>query len=452
MGIRYDYAVLVAAVVLVGGVVPASAASPAVSSCSSAVIYAELPINGLLGKDVTAAQVSAALKQAAELKAVKHIVVQIKTPGGQPEAAKEISDLLKSYDGRFTFHASVEQAAGAGVLIALSCPTIALTDSATLGGAAPELEPFVAPASATSSTSSTAVTSPASAVSATPAASATAAKEPTLLGFETIKKPASAQSAVAAKPAGPVVLSDEAVALAGAYGRSPVLARALVTAGGDVYGWKDKAGQVQIADRPAADLAPEQLIVSSVSQTSLTLTSSQTAALRLAQVQHGGSAALGEVLGLRGWKLSGCDLGAIMRGLQAADKRKEAAKAALEKRKADLAAKRKKAKDYIDKNTKEAEDNAPKNGTYTYQKQYNLSGSAERRFDSESTAKWQNLTDRASAYWNKVIQGLQALVPIEKEADSIGLERLMSDKEIADQYDHAQSEIKRLFKDRGNNK
>ncbi len=443
MKTRLGLAVLVAAVTLLAsGLAPASAApaaepassTAAMASGSCAALYAELPITGAIGKDVTADQVSAALKQAAGFKTLKNIVVKIKSPGGQPAAAKEISDLIKSYDGRFTFHASVEQAAGSSLLVALSCQTIHLSDSATLGGAAAELEPPAVPA---------------------PAAPASDDKAQPAMGFEKTETAPAAKSSVAAKAvvAAPVNLEAEVVAVAEAHGRSGVLARGLVGAGSGVFAWKDAAGKVQIADQTPEGIAVEHMIVTGAAKTVLSLTQAQAVALGQAQAQHGGSDTLGEDLGLAGWKAASFNLTNVMRQVKEQEAQKGASLAAQEKKKAENTEKRKKIKDVLDKTEKEAEKNDPKAGSYSYWKETSGSGfHYNLRFDMASGNLWKSRTDKCLADWNNILAGIKTMRQLEIEADAFGLIRIMDDKALGDLYDKAQGEIKRLTAERNNNK
>jgi hypothetical protein len=378
--------------------------------------YVELPMAGVIGKDVTPTAVRDALKVAAGFSAIKHIVVRIKTAGGQMAAAKEICDLMKSYEGRFAYHAIVEQAAGAGLFVAFSCQTINMADGATFGGAAADQEQ---PASGAAGSDAKATATPA----------------------------------------------DELAAIAEAGGRSGVLAKAMTDQGAKVYAWKDNDGKIQIADHEPAGIPAERMIVAKAPETVLTLTSSQAVALGLAKPLRGGNTAVAEDLGMAGCKPAGCNLAMVMRQAREREAEDRAAKTTRDKKSAENTEKRKKTKDIIDQNVEDAAKIDPKSGSYTYttgtlpgrQSQHQSMGindnpQTEKRFDQASFMLWQDRTDKCLADWNNVLAGIKAMLQLEKEADGLGLDRSMDNKALSDLYDKALAEVKRLNTQRNNNK
>lgn len=124
---------------------PAAAPSPATPSpaeplqppanVAAAATYCPVPLIGVIGKEVTAASVKAALGEARVDKA-DYVLLIIDSPGGAVAEAEAILDLL-NVNRDLNLVAYVRQALSAGAIIAMACPTIVMTPNATIGAAVP---------------------------------------------------------------------------------------------------------------------------------------------------------------------------------------------------------------------------------------------------------------------------------------------------------------------------
>ena len=95
--------------------------------------YFHIRIEGGIGRDFTAHRMESLLKQATEAKP-DVVLLDINTPGGTIDDAEKIIDLIiRHKDLRFV--AFVRKALSAGAAIALACPEIYMSDTATIGAA-----------------------------------------------------------------------------------------------------------------------------------------------------------------------------------------------------------------------------------------------------------------------------------------------------------------------------
>lgn len=97
--------------------------------------YLVIPVRGEIGTEFTVATLEAYLKQAAELMPTV-VVLEMDTPGGSIEETDNILTKMIEYKG-VRFVALVKRALSAGAPITLACREIYVTDNAMIGGAVP---------------------------------------------------------------------------------------------------------------------------------------------------------------------------------------------------------------------------------------------------------------------------------------------------------------------------
>jgi len=349
--------------------------------------YLEIPIVGVIGKDLTADGVEKVLAWAAQGNAIKHIVFRIKSPGGYVDEADKIADAIRMYP-KLSYHAHIQDATSAAIWIAFSCDTIHMEPGSTLGAAVP------------------------------------------------FRRTSTGSAAVDAKMCS--FYAAKMASLAEKHGYSGVLPRAMVQLSDEAYAWRSADGKVTIADARPLGVADTSFIVKDTPETVLTLTMEQAVACGIAKDGTGGIAAIGPSLGLPGWKKLS-DYGENVVARTKANKDKEEAKlqAAIkqnvERTRASVL--------FIKQNQNEALQNDPGNFTYAYDITTGL-------YTSDSMARWQAQTDRAMAAWQRVKSGAVTLRDLEKEAPKLGLEPVTHDLNLAQLFDEASRAIARLSADR----
>jgi len=95
--------------------------------------YYAIPITGAVGRDFTAGQMEAHLKEAERLKPAA-VLLEIDSGGGLIDHAEQIVDLIIKHKD-LTFVAYVHKALSAAATVTLACEKIFVTESATIGGA-----------------------------------------------------------------------------------------------------------------------------------------------------------------------------------------------------------------------------------------------------------------------------------------------------------------------------
>lgn len=96
--------------------------------------YVVVPIKGVVGYNFTAAQMQACIDEAQSVRPAV-VIVEVDTPGGLVSEAEQIVDMLIR-NRNLRFVALVHKAMSAGAPIALACPEIYVTETATIGAAA----------------------------------------------------------------------------------------------------------------------------------------------------------------------------------------------------------------------------------------------------------------------------------------------------------------------------
>ena len=108
---------------------------PAAQSVEDAgVLVMEIPLVGEFGTDILPISFRASLDYARRYK-VEHIVLRLKSPGGQVWAARQIMQDIEAHRGEFRFHALVESAISASIWPTFACETIHMVPRGTMGGA-----------------------------------------------------------------------------------------------------------------------------------------------------------------------------------------------------------------------------------------------------------------------------------------------------------------------------
>lgn len=370
---------------------PASA-TPAEKGAPGTVYFVEVPIVGEVGKDVSSEGVKSLFKAAAG-SGVKHIVFRIKTPGGSVATARDIREIMKSYEDRFQYHALIEDCISAGIWVAFSCHTIHMADGSSFGGAVAYTKNI--------DTGSAEVDSKMNSI-----------------------------------------LTAEEVAAAEAKGHSGVLVQAMMVMASEAYAWTDDKNKIQISNHAPAEVPPERMLLSDTAETVLTLTQSKAVAIGAAKPLRGDTAGLGDDLGYPGWKQAlAAESADTLRRAKTMYYKEQAAKEALDKKRDQNVERRNATILFIEQTLRQAEKNDPANGTYYVKEDTG-------HFTAASQQQWKKATDQAISDWQRVMTGVKTWAQLEKEADALGLERAVNNLNLNELWTRAQREIQRLKSDR----
>jgi hypothetical protein len=233
---------------------PAPAPPVAVASDEIAT-YLEIPIVGTLGVDVVPLGMETCLRYVSQNPRIKHVVLRIRSPGGELTAAERILEIMQKYDRSVKYHALVEQANGVAILLAFACDTIHMTPAGTLGGAP-----------------------------STPVDSAGGAR-----------LDAGAAASLAAKYA----------AAAAAKGYPEAIIRAMIMPDAPTCAWTDADGKVQIGPSVPPEVPDDKAIFRNGAGTLLVLNKDQAVKARVALWGVDRVADLGDFLGFAGWRSAG---------------------------------------------------------------------------------------------------------------------------------------------------
>lgn len=112
-----------------------SPTKPSDAKRSEADRYVEIPIVGIIGKDVLAKGIIDALTPA-KRRGVGHVVLVFDSPGGKADDARAIASALDSFANDFQFHAIIKGKVGGAALWALTaCTDIHISTDAAAAGA-----------------------------------------------------------------------------------------------------------------------------------------------------------------------------------------------------------------------------------------------------------------------------------------------------------------------------
>jgi len=378
----------------VSGVAPPASPKPpskpeASQDTSDVTLYAEVPLEGEFGKDIVPEGVEQCLRWCSQNANIKHVVFRVKSPGGLVQAARDIKELMQKFDDRFEYHAVVEKGISASVWVVFGCDTIHMCDEATLGAAVAFTRH---------------------------------------VNTGSVEVDAKLNAALAA----------EVASLAAAKGHPGALATAMIIPGAEAYAWK-QGDEVTVSASLPPDLPHTALVLQDNARTVLSLTKDQAVRIGLARPLAGGCDALGESLGLPGWrKVSDYTEKAMLRTRMNKQKADAQAKAAAERNIKQTEA----VIHFIRSNVDEAAQNDPNRFTYVYKEDSGY-------LTAESMAKWKRQTDLALATWRRVQSGIVQLQKLEKEAEKLGLNRIVHDLNLADIYARTGREIRRLQTERG---
>jgi hypothetical protein len=339
--------------------------------------YLEIPITGRLGRDVPPETIDRILQRASEQR-VPHIVFLVDCVEGDHAATLSINAILERYEPRFTYIAVVHNAIGEGVLFPLRSRIRLVRPGSNLGGAD--------------------LTLAWDAISA--------GVDPDVLRSN-------------------VVLNAEAIARR--HGWDPLVVRAMIEPEAPLVAWRDPSGVVRFGAKAPGGVTP---LFRKPEGRVLVLTGEQAVALGLARPINAPVDRLGEILGLPGWASAGDDGRRAL--AEARSKQENAAKrlaADLQSRERDrVASQRETAKRAMDYFLQKADEWDPRRGTYTTQGGdgwwYGW-GDAMNRLSPESREEWRFRTDLTMDALARASQAASRLAELEKEAERLGLPRLV---------------------------
>lgn len=344
-------------------------------------LYLEVPITGVLGKDVFAEGLSPVLAYASK-HGVQHIVFVIDSPGGDFDDARAFYRLLLAYRGRLRYHMVVRRCQGEALAIGLWATTLTILPGGVFGGALGQVETGGPPDDK-------------------------AAKELRDIVW----------SQVARK-----VIQDT-----GRTGVQAELVRALVDPAEALAVWRRADGSLDAGAEPPADVAKEQVLLRKPGGTPLELSRDRGIALGMREFD-GGADKLGAALKIDGWTAES-DYGAktIARVSAERKKRADVKQAAYEDKVERNITRRDEAEEYIQSCFKEAAQWDPTKGSYqSYAERWNWGWGWGSSYDSgkwtaESQKRWKTRTDATFYYLKEAGKALGAMKSLDADAAKLGV-------------------------------
>lgn len=220
------------------------------ATSTAAETYAELPLIGQIGTDVTPEYVEDVLQHAVA-SGVEHVVLRIDTRGGFVPPAERIAAALRDFEDRLTYHAVIERCVSAGVWMAFASDTVHMTPDAIWGAAA---------------------------------------VHDTLADGSTRHNEKSSS-----------IFAAEIAAIAARHGQSIAVVRAMITPGAELWSWRDAAGQHRLSAHRPDPGEHAELVKLDGDSTLLTLTAQEAIDAGIARAFDGDLATFGAALGFEAW-------------------------------------------------------------------------------------------------------------------------------------------------------
>jgi len=365
-------------------------------------LYLEVPIVGRFGVQVIPDGVRAALASAVRRK-IKHIVFYLDSQGGDQIAASEIYDLLKAYDKRLQYHAIVRDAVGVATAVPIWCENVFMLPGSNLGGVS--------------------------------------------LIFDKEKDRGDPE----------VLLSQVAFEVsleAKKKGWPAEVVRAMIDPSVSIGAWTTPEGKVVTGTRVPGTVSRNQIIFINSPGKVLTLSRSEATLLNIAKKFNGTAADLGNELRLSQWKSAG-DSGTATMLKAVEDNQKRMARTATrnEAKIKRLVERRRKVERYIDRNLTLAHSWDPKqNARSTYSSHRSAWESRwgwGRQVGTTTSRRWRELTDMTLTALTAARKGIREMQKIEKEAESLGLERLTKEQDLEKLLDDTEVKMRMLLYWRG---
>ncbi|MEO0963805.1 MAG: hypothetical protein AAFY08_01695 [Planctomycetota bacterium] len=350
--------------------------------------YLLVPIKGELGTDVVSSGVARALSLAAG-RGIGHVVFEIDSAGGSPEAAAEIHRTLARYDSQIAYHAVMNRALAEALVFPVFADTVHLRDGGRVGAEGVFID-------------------------------------------STGEGEALAVGEVAA------ILGETAAA----HGRSDLIVRAMVDPDEVVVAWQDASGQLQVASVLPEDVDEEAVLFDVDDETLLVLSAEELDAWGVARPFTGSIGSLGEVIGVEGWTSVG-DQGAVSmrQERQAVAQRAASKERGHEDRIKALIQRRELVQRSIQRNLARAEKWQPsQEDIRTYQSRGRTgSGYFRRSSDVKDTnvitrtsrSVWRQKTDLSISALREARKGVMEMQRLDREAAELGLDRLYAPDELS---------------------
>jgi len=220
-----------------------------------AATYAEVPIQGIFGQEVTAAGLRDALEQA-RARGIRHVVFTIDSPGGDAAEMHAVAQALADFDDDFSYHALIVRQAFSAAVFLLACSDTIHVQRGSASGAA--------------------------------------------VGY--VRDATTGQVEVDAKFN--AALAAQLAAAAERRGHAPLLFRAMVQRDLSVFAWTDDAGEPHLAAEPPVPSPPGLRQIDSPERV-LSMTGDEMVALGFARGFAEDAAGIGPALGIEPWRSAG---------------------------------------------------------------------------------------------------------------------------------------------------
>jgi ATP-dependent protease ClpP protease subunit len=346
-------------------------------------LYLDIPISGVIGKDVYADGVFRALTYA-KTRGCKSIVFEINSTGGSLEETNKIVQMLKGFQGDFHYYALVQNAIGEALPIALGCERVYVTPTAKLGGTSQDYKSF--------------------------AQGADAQVQSTLRTH----------------------LANQSGEAAGNHYRYPRLVKAMIDPAEADAAWVDDQGAIELGLAVPVGTPQDRIIFQSQGKNDnrvITLSHEQLKELGV-EVFTGAAADLGAKLGISSWKLEST-YGATAMSTTATYLKEQAANdTANHKRliKTNID-QRNQVNAYLKHNLQQASMWDPNKGSYqNYDSGW---GGSSPLMTNDSRANWKVRTDYAYNYLANAQQAINQMTTLDAQAKRLGLEPTYPDGKLA---------------------
>ncbi len=348
--------------------------APAQAAVPGQTLYLDIPINGVIGKDIFADGLLRALNYA-KARGCKAIVLEINSTGGSLEETNKILGVMKSFAADLHYYCIVQNAVGEALPIALTCERLFVYPDAKLGGTSEEYKTF---------------------------ASDSSAQVQAILRTH---------------------LATQAGEAAGENYRYPRLVKAMIDPAEAQAAWIDDQGAIEVGLTLPSGIAQDRIVFQSSGKDDkrvLTLSHAQLNELGV-ETYNGTADQIGAKLAAKGWKLES-DYGAT--AMASTAKYLNAQSADDAKRHKQLIKnnidRRTQVNAYLKHNLQQAAAWDPNKGSYQNYGSYGWGSTP--LMTNDSRANWKVRTDNASNYILQAQQAIVQMKSLDAEAKRLGLD------------------------------
>jgi hypothetical protein len=368
-------------------------------------LYLEIPIVGRFKEQVFDRAVRLTLAYA-KRQEIPHIVFTVDSSGGAVDEAILLYRRLKQYSDAMSYHAIVRNCTGEALVIPFLCDTVYLVPGGKIGGSDQRLQ-------------------------------------------DAPRQWAKKAESVVRKQ-----IAENLEAEAQRRGRKGQIIKAMFDPTEEIAAWEASDGEIVMGRTPPEDLPPDQLIFKNGPDRVLVLSFEQAKRLGIPVIE-GGKEELDEMLGLGNWREES-DRGRSDMNKAIAYHRKRATQKQA-KYEDDLVRNvrmRETTKQAIEYNLKQAATWNPTDASYrTISRYLDVGWDPAATFDMqvwtpESRRRWRSRTEACGYYLERALEGIEAMINLDREAVRLGLSPTYRDNELVFMQDDVKTKLTILSRHR----